>query len=125
MHNIDTFHIDGEWSAPSQRGAVFDGEKGAFGVDVLRPQREAIVSAGAFNSPKLLIVSGIGPVAHLREIGIARVHDLPDVGQNLHDQLDIIFNKSISTTELFGRSVGGAADLRKRRFAIAAKGLEW
>ncbi|CAA9501967.1 MAG: Oxidoreductase, GMC family, partial [uncultured Rubrobacteraceae bacterium] len=41
--------------------------------------------AGALRSPQLLMVSGIGPAGHLREMGIGVAHDLPGVGQNLHD----------------------------------------
>jgi choline dehydrogenase len=49
--------------------------------------REVIVSAGAYDSPKLLLLSGIGPAAYLQEQGIAVVADLPGVGQNLSDHL--------------------------------------
>ena len=48
--------------------------------------REVILSAGTFNSPQLLMLSGIGPAAHLREHGIAPVVDLP-IGRNLQDHL--------------------------------------
>lgn len=54
-----------------------------------RATREVIVCAGPINSPKLLMLSGIGPAAHLREHGIEVVHDLPGVGENLHDHLEI------------------------------------
>ncbi|KAK4234119.1 hypothetical protein C8A03DRAFT_18919 [Achaetomium macrosporum] len=47
--------------------------------------KEVIVSAGAVNSPQLLMLSGIGPAARLRELGIPVVQDLPQVGQNLVD----------------------------------------
>jgi choline dehydrogenase-like flavoprotein len=50
--------------------------------------REVIVSAGAINSPKLLLLSGIGAADDLRKAGIACVHDLPGVGRNLHDHVD-------------------------------------
>jgi choline dehydrogenase len=46
---------------------------------------EVVLSGGAVNSPQLLMLSGIGPGAHLREVGIEVLVDLPGVGQNLHD----------------------------------------
>jgi len=46
---------------------------------------EVILTAGAIGSPKLLMLSGIGPAAHLKDKSIPVVHDLPGVGQNLHD----------------------------------------
>ena len=52
----------------------------------VRASTEVIVCAGTFNSPQLLMLSGIGPAAHLREFGIAPVVDLP-VGKNLQDHL--------------------------------------
>ncbi len=48
-------------------------------------RREVILCGGAVNSPHLLMVSGIGPAAHLQESGVVVVHDLPGVGQNLQD----------------------------------------
>jgi choline dehydrogenase-like flavoprotein len=69
----------------------------AVGVDVLeaggrsavRCAREVIVAAGAIGSPRLLLLSGIGPPHHLRPVGIDIVHDLPGVGENLQDHLDL------------------------------------
>jgi choline dehydrogenase len=51
--------------------------------------REVLVCGGALNSPQLLMLSGIGPAAHLREHGIEVRVDLPGVGGNLQDHLDI------------------------------------
>jgi choline dehydrogenase len=51
--------------------------------------REVIVSGGAINSPQLLMLSGIGPADHLRQLGIEVVHDAPGVGANLQDHLDV------------------------------------
>lgn len=55
------------------------------GGDVVRAAREVIVSAGAIGSPQLLLLSGIGPAAHLSEVGVPVAHDLPGVGENLQD----------------------------------------
>ncbi len=53
-------------------------------IDV-RARREVIVASGSINSPHLLQVSGIGPAAHLKSIGVDVAHDLPGVGSNLAD----------------------------------------
>jgi choline dehydrogenase-like flavoprotein len=73
----------------------------AAGVEVLEngtltridAASEVIVTAGAIGSPKLLMLSGIGPADHLRDVGVAVVHDLPGVGQNFHDHFstDVIW----------------------------------
>lgn len=54
-----------------------------------RANREVIVSSGAIGSPRLLLLSGIGPADHLRSVGVPVVHDLPGVGSNLQDHLDV------------------------------------
>jgi choline dehydrogenase-like flavoprotein len=56
---------------------------------LIRAEREVIVSSGAIGSPKLLMQSGIGPADHLKSVGIAPVHDLPGVGSNMQDHLDL------------------------------------
>lgn len=48
---------------------------------------EVVLTAGALGSPEILLRSGIGPSAHLNEVGVEVTHDLPGVGQNLHDHL--------------------------------------
>ncbi len=48
---------------------------------------QVVLAAGAIGSPQLLMLSGIGPRAHLREVGIDVIHDLPGVGENLHDHV--------------------------------------
>jgi choline dehydrogenase-like flavoprotein len=56
---------------------------------VVRADREVIVTAGAIGSPKLLMLSGIGPAVHLKSRGVSVVQDLPGVGQNLQDHMDV------------------------------------
>lgn len=82
---------------------------------VIHARREVIVSAGAIGSPQLLMVSGVGPAPHLREHGIALVHELPGVGANLQDHLDIALHVrlhgKLPAPGLFGLSLGGALRL--------------
>lgn len=63
------------------------------GATVIRAQREVIVAAGAVGSPKLLLLSGIGPARELERLGIRCELDLPGVGENLHDhpRIDLFF----------------------------------
>ena len=77
---------------------VFEGRR-AVGVRyerggqevVVRARREVIISAGPINSPQLLKLSGVGPQAELAAAGIAVVHHLPGVGENLQDHLEFYF----------------------------------
>jgi len=64
----------------------YNGKRG-----VVTANREVIVSASAINSPKILMLSGIGPGAHLREHGVAVVADRAGVGQNLQDHLEVYY----------------------------------
>ncbi len=74
------------------------------GIRTARARREIVVSGGAFGSPQLLQLSGIGPAAHLRSFGIAPVLDLPGVGSNLMDHfyasLTFRCSKPITINEL-------------------------
>lgn len=92
---------------------LFEGTQ-AVGVQVLvkgkrqqfRARREVILSAGAFGSPQLLMLSGVGPAAHLRAKGIEVVHDLPGVGENLQDHIDVVHSyRAPSWTDTFGISI--------------------
>ena len=53
----------------------------------VRAAREIVLSGGAINSPQLLLLSGIGPADRLKQVDVPAVHDLPGVGENLHDHL--------------------------------------
>lgn len=66
----------------------------------VRVNEEVILSAGAFDSPQLLLLSGIGDARHLREKGIRVVADLPGVGQNLQDHLNVSVAQE-ATQELY------------------------
>jgi choline dehydrogenase-like flavoprotein len=61
----------------------------ANGTESLRADREVIVSCGAIGSPRLLQLSGIGPADALKAAGVTVVHDLPGVGSNMQDHLDL------------------------------------
>lgn len=58
-------------------------------VRTARASREVILCGGAINSPQLLMLSGVGPADQLRRHGIAVTHDLPGVGHNLQDHLEL------------------------------------
>jgi choline dehydrogenase-like flavoprotein len=60
-----------------------------IGAESLRADREVIVSCGAIGSPRLLQLSGIGPADALEALGVTVVHDLPGVGSNMQDHLDL------------------------------------
>lgn len=62
---------------------------GKSGSEIIRAEREVLVSSGAIGSPKLLQQSGIGPADHLKSVGVKVLHDLPGVGSNLQDHLDL------------------------------------
>jgi len=80
-------------------------------------EREVILSAGAIGSPQLLLLSGVGPADELRRLGINVVHDLPGVGANLHDHIELDLQwrckQPITVNGLF------------RPHKIAMIGLEW
>jgi len=82
-----------------------DGSRRCTGVEFTHPEhgacfvaarRETLLAAGAIGSPQLLQLSGVGPAALLAEHGIAVAHDLPGVGENLHDHLQIRMQYKVS-----------------------------
>lgn len=83
-----------------------------------RARREVIVSGGAFGSPRLLMLSGIGPADELRAHGIEVVHELPSVGQNLQDHLDYILSCHSRRADVIGLNPAGTLRLIRA-------GLEW
>ncbi len=121
------------------RRILFEGRR-AVGVEYeqsgvvrrLRARREVIVSAGALQSPQILMLSGVGPAQEARRLGIDIVHDLPGVGRNLQDHPDFVFGYTAHSRDLVGISLGGGARLvaeilryrRERRGMIASNFAE-
>ncbi|MGI9052330.1 MAG: choline dehydrogenase [Ilumatobacteraceae bacterium] len=105
-------------------GLVVAGDR-VTGVEYLRPGRrhervtagEVILCGGAFNSPQLLQVSGIGDAAHLHDVGVDVRHHLPGVGQHLQDHLEV-YVQHAST-----QPVSLNPSLQKRRWPWI--GLRW
>ena len=112
---------------------LFEGKR-AVGVEyrqgaetkVLRAGREVLLSAGALLSPQLLMLSGVGPAEQLREHGIPVLHELPGVGRNLHDHVDVVqVVDAPHLKDLFGLSprgllnaIRGIFEWRRRRSGL-------
>ncbi|MDE2370594.1 MAG: GMC family oxidoreductase N-terminal domain-containing protein [Burkholderiales bacterium] len=86
------------WTGMRTTRVLFEGRR-AVGIEVepesggapraLRATREVVLCAGAIGTPQLLQLSGVGPAALLRPLGLDVVHELPGVGENLQDHLQI------------------------------------
>ncbi|HSV52433.1 MAG TPA: GMC family oxidoreductase N-terminal domain-containing protein [Burkholderiaceae bacterium] len=88
-------------------------------LHAVRARREVIVAAGAFGSPQLLQLSGIGAGEELRKVGVPVVHDLPGVGHNLQDHIDYVQTWRVpGNTESFGLSLRGS-------IKVARAMLQW
>lgn len=85
----------------------------------VKARKEVILSSGAFGSPQLLMLSGIGPAAHLKSFGIEPVLDLPGVGQNLQDHLDFVV--PVFTHEKDTVGIGAAGGIKLAREALRWK----
>ncbi|MEP3052293.1 MAG: GMC family oxidoreductase N-terminal domain-containing protein [Erythrobacter sp.] len=77
--------------------------------EMIYARHGVVLSAGAFNSPQILMLSGIGPAAHLKEHGIDVVLDKPAVGQNLQDHLDYVSSWNTTSDVPIGASLKGTA----------------
>ena len=92
----------------------------------LRARREVLLSGGAFGSPQLLMLSGVGPAEHLREHGIPVRHVLPGVGQNLQDHVTtVLIYRTQHQQETLGFSLKGALNMVKSVFEWKAKRTGW
>ena len=85
------------------------------GIEIIRARREVVLASSSINSPKLLMLSGIGPAAHLTEHGIPVVADRPGVGGNLQDHLELYIQMAASQPvslfkywNLWGKALIGA-----------------
>jgi choline dehydrogenase len=101
------------------------------GMDVIRARAEVVLAAGAINSPKLLMLSGIGPAAELAAHGLEVVADRPGVGQNLQDHLEIYVQfasaRPVSLApywSLWGKALVGAQWLLTRTGLGASNNFE-
>ncbi len=91
----------------------------------LRARGAIVLAAGAFGSPQVLQLSGIGPADHLRTLGIDIVLDKPAVGADLQDHIDYVSSFSTQSTDFFGDSLAGTwrmikamVEHRRRRTGI-------
>ena len=88
----------------------------------VRARQEIILSSGAFGSPQLLMLSGIGPAADMQRMGIPVLHDLPGVGKNLQDHIDYVQTwRTRSDTETFGVSMRGTTKMTGAMFEWKSK----
>ncbi|KVC64016.1 GMC family oxidoreductase [Burkholderia stagnalis] len=111
---------------------LFDGTR-AIGVEVrqhgevrtLRARREVVLAAGAFQTPQLLMLSGVGPAAELARVGIRTLADLPGVGRNLQDHPDFIFGYRTRSVDTLGVSAGGGLRMLREllRFRRERRGM--
>jgi choline dehydrogenase-like flavoprotein len=94
-------------------------------AETVAAAREVVLAAGAFQSPQLLMCSGVGPGEHLRALGLQVVHDAPGVGEGLQDHPDYIINRKIGSGELMGVSLGGTLRLAKEvwRYVRERRGM--
>lgn len=105
---------------------ILDGKK-AVGVSIrlkgksqqLKARKEVLLSAGAFGSPHLLMLSGIGRKEDLEPHGIAVLHELRGVGQQLQDHPDVVISFSSPDTSLLGVSITGSPKMGKALWQYA------
>lgn len=93
------FEDDRVWGVAYQR----DGQ-----AREIRAKRAVVLAGGAFQTPQLLMLSGIGPAAHLREMGLAVRVDRPEVGAGLQDHVDYVAAFETQGSYFLGRSLGGS-----------------
>jgi choline dehydrogenase-like flavoprotein len=88
------------------------------GERLVEARREVILSAGVFNSPQLLQLSGVGRPRDLQRHGVKMIHELPGVGQNLRDHIDFILAYKSRDADMVGIGVVGT-------FALVKHIVQW
>lgn len=92
----------------------------------VRARKEVILSGGAFGSPQLLMLSGIGPALHLHDMGIPLVHELPGVGQNLQDHVTtVLIYKTQKINHAMGFSLKGTWNMLKAMWEWRTQRTGW
>jgi choline dehydrogenase len=112
--------VEANGHGPRAVGVAYeDRSGGARRPDEARARREVIVSCGTFDSPKLLLLSGIGPADELAKLGIPVVADLPGVGKNLQDHVIApvahLYRPGTGPEEVLGYSIEGGLFVRTRK----------
>jgi hypothetical protein len=97
------------------------------GTEIIKAGTEVILSSGAIGSPRLLMLSGIGPADHLRDVGVTPVLDHPGVGSNLQDHIDLFVIAECTGEHTYDRyakpfwsAVAGLQYLLTRRGPVAS-----
>ena len=117
-------------TAAQARKIVFDGKRASgveFGRDgkteTVRARREVILSSGAFQSPQLLMLSGIGNAPDLKNAGVEVLHHSAGVGQNLQDHIDFALSYRSNNLDLFGLTFAGLRKLWQEIGRYRTKGV--
>jgi len=114
------------------------------GIETVTAEKEVVIAASSINSPKLLMLSGIGPAKHLKENGITVIADRPGVGGNLQDHLEVyvqqaciqpitlykhwnIVSKALAGAQwlAFGRGIGASNHFESAGFIRSASGVKY
>ncbi len=92
----------------------------------VRANKEVILSGGAFGSPQLLMLSGVGPALHLQDLGIPVVHELPGVGRNLQDHVTtVLIYKTQKVNDAMGYSLKGTWNMLKAMWQWRTQRKGW
>jgi len=117
--NLDRPNLEVITHAPATK-ILMEGKR-AVGIQYLqngklneiRANKEVILCGGAFATPQLLLLSGIGAAKDIQPHGIAHLHELPGVGENLQDHIDYVSAYRSPFKETMGISLGGMVDIFK------------